>query len=226
MRHELTQIDNFTLHLGVNSAPTIGRVRTTNGIASTLPRLLKDIEQAKALALALEGELVDDENAKGSDVVQETIERLVEGEEDLQKVSILTVKANPQAKITLDQWISYLRHGLHTCYYCVAPFSYAEELQRKCVAHVRLPSPIAPVESMREEELRGEDREEKQEMADEAPEKAEEAQEKPDKPETRDRLPTHHRTNEEKWGDALDHRIAPLIDEVDVVEYCGRDIEE
>jgi penicillin-binding protein 1A len=42
----------------------------------------------------------------------------------------------------------------------------------------------------------------------------------------RDRLPTHHRTNEEKWGDALDHRIAPLIDEVDVVEYCGRDIEE
>jgi hypothetical protein len=82
--------------MGVNATPVVGRIRLTAPIASTLARLRIDGENAKALALKLESELVDEESSttstdaeseekklqalseKGSVVVEETIERLVE----------------------------------------------------------------------------------------------------------------------------------------------------
>ena len=57
------QIDTFTFHLGVNSAPTVGRTRVTAPIANTLSRLEKDAESAKALAERLEVELMGEAEA-------------------------------------------------------------------------------------------------------------------------------------------------------------------
>lgn len=47
--------------MGINTAPTVGRIRTTNGIASTLPRLERDAAHAKALAIKLEAEIAEPE---------------------------------------------------------------------------------------------------------------------------------------------------------------------
>lgn len=36
-------------------------------------------------------------------------------------------------------YLSYLRFTFHTCYYCVTTSDHIEELQRKCIKHVRKP---------------------------------------------------------------------------------------
>lgn len=91
------QVDTFTFHMGVNATAVIGRIRVTAPTANSLSRLLKDGENAKAMALKLESDLIDSETdqeppatdetrpgskpyrglaEKVSAVVDETIERL------------------------------------------------------------------------------------------------------------------------------------------------------
>lgn len=41
--------------------------------------------------------------------------------------------------VALDLYIAYLRAAFHTCYYCAVVTDHLEELQRKCVKHVRKP---------------------------------------------------------------------------------------
>ena len=41
--------------------------------------------------------------------------------------------------ISLDLYIAYLRAAYHTCYYCAVITDHLEELQRKCLKHVRKP---------------------------------------------------------------------------------------
>lgn len=40
---------------------------------------------------------------------------------------------------SLDLYLAYLRAAFHTCYYCAVVTDHLEELQRKCVKHVRRP---------------------------------------------------------------------------------------
>ena len=181
-----------------------------------------------------------------------------------------------QVKIELDQWVSYLRNGLQTCYYCVAPMGFPEELQRKCIGHVRLPAPAeltgsGPAGSGAagdageagaadlSKRVRGEDREDEDD--DHAKEEAKvdgldvdvseqdrehdqeqrderERREPEQEPEghgheerrdmtVRDREATgYHKTNEEKWEEGLERKLAPLLGEVDIAEYYGKNIEE
>ena len=44
-----------------------------------------------------------------------------------------------KAVISLDLYIAYLRAAYHTCYYCAVVTDHLEELQRKCLKHVRKP---------------------------------------------------------------------------------------
>ena len=41
--------------------------------------------------------------------------------------------------VALDLYIAYLRAAFNTCYYCAVVTDHVEELQRKCVKHVRKP---------------------------------------------------------------------------------------
>lgn len=41
--------------------------------------------------------------------------------------------------MALDLYLAYLRAAFHTCYYCAVVTDHLEELQRKCVKHVRKP---------------------------------------------------------------------------------------
>jgi uncharacterized protein involved in exopolysaccharide biosynthesis len=93
--------------MGSNLAPTIGRIRVTQSVANTLQRLRQDGDNAKAMAIRLEEELLgDDEEVKpedekltgadgqgrdeerkvpglrekGSDIIEEHVARLIESE--------------------------------------------------------------------------------------------------------------------------------------------------
>ena len=39
----------------------------------------------------------------------------------------------------MDLYLAYLRSAFNTCYYCAVVTDHVEELQRKCVKHVRKP---------------------------------------------------------------------------------------
>ena len=41
--------------------------------------------------------------------------------------------------VSLDLYLAYLRSAFNTCYYCAVVTDHVEELQRKCVKHVRKP---------------------------------------------------------------------------------------
>ncbi|OCF43077.1 hypothetical protein I317_03046 [Kwoniella heveanensis CBS 569] len=269
------KIDGFTFHMSVNSTSTIGRLRVTPDIANSLDRLTQDGERAKALALKLEEELLGDDDEeedklegegepapkpeplekkvpglreKPSDVVEETIGRLL----DLQALSgegLDEEKKIRKAKVIVDQWIAYLRHGLSTCYYCVAPMSFAEELHRKCIGHMR-PHPSvksdteevdaaidandnaaaetktedAPVERAASEEGE-EDRELRDSDDRDRDQTTKAAQSEAGVPQQKRTSFFPQKTQEEKWIDGLEVKLRPLLGEVDVVEYGGRDVE-
>lgn len=44
-----------------------------------------------------------------------------------------------QTVIALDLYLAYLRAAFNTCYYCAVVTDHVEELQRKCVKHIRKP---------------------------------------------------------------------------------------
>ncbi|WWC57754.1 uncharacterized protein I303_100289 [Kwoniella dejecticola CBS 10117] len=283
------KIDGFTFHMSVNSTPTIGRLRVTPSLSNTMDRLILDGENAKALAIKLEEELMGDDeeeedkpetegeasnktgNAekritglreKVSDSVEETIQRLLETN-GLNADNLDDEKKLHKAKIVLDQWLAYLRHGLATCYYCVAPMSFAEELHRKCIGHMRPhPSSIPEVENEAEEveqavdqgrgdevepsngvdgvteskesEAEDGDRDEDRELREtEQPSEANQAQQETNGggrerrdgqgPGKKQFFP--QKTQDEKWAEGLDHKLRPLLGEVDVADYGGRDPE-
>jgi hypothetical protein len=54
-----------------------------------------------------------------------------------------------QVVVSLDLYLSYLRSAYHTCYYCALVTDHLEELQRKCVKHVRKPMSKALLEEVR-----------------------------------------------------------------------------
>lgn len=69
-------------------------------------------------------------------------------EDDLKirKVRLMSsLRANPGAEplcktaISLDLVLAALRHAFHTCYYCAVTTDHQEELQRKCIQHLRKP---------------------------------------------------------------------------------------
>ncbi|WVO18178.1 hypothetical protein L204_105881 [Cryptococcus depauperatus] len=197
---------------------------------------------------------------KGSDVVEETIQKIIETKQ-LTGDDLNDAQRAQKAKIILDQWISYLRHGLSTCYYCVSPCSFAEELHRKCIAHVRAhPSASQPQQNAHIEghdehqdesvhrngeidqresielttienedlEVRNEDGDEDREMRDArdtATLKENDLGQKT--PERRvKKMIFPQKTIEEKWLEAHEMKIAPLLGDVDVKEYGGRNPED
>jgi hypothetical protein len=44
-----------------------------------------------------------------------------------------------QTVVSLDLYLAYLRAAFHTCYYCAVVTDHVEELQRKCIQHLRKP---------------------------------------------------------------------------------------
>lgn len=131
----------------------------------------KDEQQSGAGGVEVKVEHQESLKERGSEAIERRLERLVsdmqeqehhqEGEESgltIKKVkpilhTMLVNYAEPElyskSVIALDLYLAYLRAAFNCCYYCAAVTDFAEELQRKCIKHVRKPlSEVDPSKGM------------------------------------------------------------------------------
>ncbi|GHJ83982.1 hypothetical protein NliqN6_0384 [Naganishia liquefaciens] len=241
-----TEVKDFTLHMNVNILPFSSRTRANPTVSGTLARMKHDAVQAKAMALSLEDQLLMSENerkaaleegkslgevakkearilSRGSDVVAARIETLTKGLEETETDESKSESEieREKVRIELDQWVSYLRNGLNSCYYCVAPMDFPEELYQRCLRHIR------KVGDSNDEEHR-DDEDEEQEM---------EAEPRPIVTTDVDGTPLDIKMRPrpkvvdpaEKWTSRLDSKIKLIIlprSELDIKEYYGKDRDE
>ena len=143
--------------------------------------------------------------------------------------TVILTRIATKATIVLDQWLSYLRHGLSTCYYCVAPMSFAEELHRKCIGHMRPHLNTKPELETNPEgdaEMLGEEKrdEEREDVDLREGEDGGRAEVKERQSSRKSLFPP--KSPDERWVEVQDSRSKPLLGQVDVTDYCGRDVEE
>lgn len=159
-----------------------------------------------------------------------------------------------QTVIALDLYLAYLRAAFHTCYYCAVVTDHSEELQRKCVKHVRKPMSKVLLQEVKVVETQQVDRDQKgsdevgkdgeDKPIDKEKEKEKEAvsKDKEKQSESRDwkrnglfcsspvtfSYLTVPCLLDERWLDWLDSKIALLLrrDEVDPRDYGGKSYDE
>lgn len=152
--------------------------------------------------------------------------------------------------VALDLYLAYLRAAFHACYYCAVVTDHVEELQRKCVKHVRKPLSKSLLQEVKaaeaqklekdvktegEDEKEG-DKEKEAKDKEKEKEKEKEAPSKDGKTENRDwkrngacecdlSLAIHKPSfPDERWLEWLDSKLALLInrDGVDPRDYNGK----
>ncbi|KAL5508542.1 hypothetical protein ACEPAH_6161 [Sanghuangporus vaninii] len=191
--------------------------------------------------------LADDEPPmeKGSDAVERRIARLTADfpePSDESEAKALELKKNT---IALDLYLAYLRAAFHTCYYCVSTCDHVEELQRKCIKHIRRPLP-QKIQQQSEVGLKskegepdakmegeGEDSEGVKKDGYEEQNKEKEREDKNKDSMLKERDPKSGESkdlkrNDERWLEWLDNKLALLInkDSIDVRDYGGKLYEE
>ncbi|EIW82450.1 hypothetical protein CONPUDRAFT_53735 [Coniophora puteana RWD-64-598 SS2] len=160
----------------------------------------------------------------GSVAVERRIEKIMSEMQERGLLENLDESAIDAKKeiISLDMYIAYLRAAFHTCYYCAVVTDHVEELQRKCLKHMR-----KPLSKLHDE----------QKAVD--PEKAE--QEKREGDEDKEKLGFSSKADsrdwkkggklvppDERWFENFDAKIALLINRngVDPREYGGKSTDE
>ncbi|KAJ7590732.1 hypothetical protein C8J56DRAFT_933757 [Mycena floridula] len=159
----------------------------------------------------------EEPSERGSDAVDRRVEKIMADLREQNLVDLDDEKAYEAKKtvIALDLYIEYLRAAFHTCFYCCVVTDHLEELQRKCIKHVRKPLP--KVKSSENEKV-GKVKEE-EEMT-------------PGERDRDSRKDAHGkdnwRRNDDRWLEWLDSKLALLInrDGVDPREYCGKSYDE
>lgn len=133
-------------------------------------------------------------------------------------------------------YIAYLRAAFHTCYYCAVVTDHLEELQRKCLKHMRKPLSKMLLEEMKvaEAEKVEKDKEGKDTEEDVGKEKEKETLVK-EKVENKEWKRNgmfiqvcvgfySHLVSDERWLEWLDSKVALLIDRdgIDPRKYGGK----
>ncbi|KAF9268347.1 hypothetical protein L218DRAFT_954708 [Marasmius fiardii PR-910] len=158
---------------------------------------------------------------RGSDAVDRRIERLLAElrDQDIVDPSDETAHEHKKVEISLDLYITYLRAAFNCCYYCCVVTDHLEELQRKCIKHVRKPLSKPALDEMKEGTKVADEKDEDQE--EKSPEKEKEK-------ETRKGSEWKKNQTDERWLEWLDSKIALLInrDNVDPRDYGGKNYDE
>ncbi|KAK2462296.1 hypothetical protein APHAL10511_005602 [Amanita phalloides] len=155
---------------------------------------------------------------RGSAAVERRIEKVMVDLRDQGLVDINDENAYEEKKaaVSLDLYLAYLRTAYHTCYYCAVVTDHIEELQRKCIKHVRKPSSKPLREEAKTAEL------EKDKKEDEANDKGGEKEKelKKGSPELK--------RNDDRWLEWLDTKVALLVnrDGVEPRDYGGKSYDE
>ncbi|KAI0677002.1 hypothetical protein C8Q78DRAFT_960315 [Trametes maxima] len=157
----------------------------------------------------------------GSEAVERRIEKVLADLQEQGAVDTSDEKALEAKRtvIALDLYLAYLRAAFNTCYYCAVVTDHVEELQRKCVKHLRKPMSKMLLQEVQAEAQKAEKDVKTEEGVDAVKEK--DVKEKPS--ENRD-----WKRNDERWLEWLDSKIALLIDRdgVDPRDYGGKSYEE
>ncbi|KAI6122847.1 hypothetical protein EDD17DRAFT_1802943, partial [Pisolithus thermaeus] len=153
-------------------------------------------------------------NEGGSQAVERRIEKILT-ELHEQGVDEKTIEAR-RPVISLDLYLAYLRAAFHACYYCAVVTDHAEELQRKCLKHVRKPLSKSMLEEVKAVEAEKAEKEKKEEEKE-----TDTANNKP--PENRD-----WKRNDERWLEWFDSKIALLINRagIDPRDYGGKSYDD
>ncbi|KAI0347426.1 hypothetical protein BDW22DRAFT_1322672 [Trametopsis cervina] len=179
---------------------------------------------------------------RGSEAVERRVEKLMADLRDQGLLDPNDPKAVEEKRtvIALDLYVAYLRSAFNTCYYCAIITDHVEELQRKCVMHVRKPLSKALLQEIKAAEaLKAEKDVKKEDEAEKEGDKEKEAPVK-DKPESRDwkRNGTLGHIDlvycaqtlrtDERWLEWLDAKLALLLDRdsVDPREHNGKSYDE
>lgn len=184
-------------------------------------------ESADVAMTNIEGENQEDAEPqeRGSDAVERRIEKIMADLREQNALDFSDEKAVEARRtvIALDLYLAYLRTAFNTCYYCAVVTDHVEELQRKCVKHVRKPLSKSLLQEIKAAEAQ---KAEKDPKAEEGPvdekEKEKEVASK-EKSENRD-----WKRNDERWLEWLDSKLALLINRngVDPRDYLGKSYEE
>ncbi|KAF8632018.1 hypothetical protein AX17_004961 [Amanita inopinata Kibby_2008] len=170
---------------------------------------------------------------RGSVSVERRIEKVMADLRDQGLVDINDEKAYEEKKVvvSLDLYLAYLRAAYHACYYCAVVTDHLEELQRKCIKHVRRPLSKSLLEETKTLEADKVEAEKKEEPSEDkgGAEKEKEKETKKDV-QNKDR-PAENRDwkrNDERWLEWLDSKVALLINRsgVDPREYGGKSYDE
>ncbi|PIL36890.1 transcription factor [Ganoderma sinense ZZ0214-1] len=159
----------------------------------------------------------------GSETVERHIEKVMADLQEQGAVDTSDEKALEAKRtvIALDLYLAYLRAAFNTCYYCAVITDHVEELQRKCVKHLRKPMSKMLLQEVQAAEASKADKEPKVEEGVEVVKERDAltAKEK----ENRD-----WKRNDERWLEWLDSKVALLIDRsgVDPRDYGGKSYEE
>ncbi|EKM59421.1 uncharacterized protein PHACADRAFT_249892 [Phanerochaete carnosa HHB-10118-sp] len=178
-----------------------------------------------------DGESQDDAESqeRGSDAVERRIQKLMTDMREQNALDFGDEKAVEARRtvIALDLYLAYLRTAFNACYYCAVVTDHVEELQRKCVKHVRKPLSKSLLQEIKAAEAQRAEKEPKaeEECMDERDKEKEKEKESAakDKPESRD-----WKRNDERWLEWLDSKLALLITRngVDPRDYLGKSYEE
>ncbi|TFK28692.1 hypothetical protein FA15DRAFT_584107 [Coprinopsis marcescibilis] len=196
-------------------ATKVSTSKTENGTGTV------DDQQTDAPMSAVETEDDDPEpKERGSDAVERRIEIAMAELRDQGLVNVNDEQAYDAKKtiVSLDLYLAYLRAAFNTCYYCSVTTDHVEELQRKCVRHLRKPPVEEQVKAV--ENRTDKDKSKDDNSADKPLEK-----EKKDNKTANDKKEGR---NDDRWLEWLDSKIALLInrDGVDPRDYGGKSYEE
>ncbi|KAI0824652.1 hypothetical protein BC628DRAFT_1377138 [Trametes gibbosa] len=159
----------------------------------------------------------------GSEAVERRVEKVLADLHEQGAVDTSDEKAleTKRTMIALDLYLAYLRAAFNTCYYCAVVTDHVEELQRKCVKHLRKPMSKMLLQEVQAEAQKAEKDPKIEEGVEITKEKDVSVKDKTN--ENRD-----WKRNDERWLEWLDSKIALLInrDGVDPRDYGGKSYEE
>ncbi|KAG8759946.1 hypothetical protein FRC14_004499 [Serendipita sp. 396] len=155
------EIENFKLRVTMIRSPLIAKIKRTSVLVSGNERLEEDIDTMKRLVHILEVEadtlanykpLAERTAVEGVDVKMESPVKEEQESTDYIHRGSAAVQARldqmlpplqgsesryQRLAMTVDLYLAYLRSAFYCCYYCAVIADRADELQRKCVKHIR-----------------------------------------------------------------------------------------
>ncbi|KAH7916110.1 hypothetical protein BJ138DRAFT_1053312 [Hygrophoropsis aurantiaca] len=187
-----------------SSPPAEGNETAENGDVKTEDTVMADVLEDNE----------EEPKEVGSEAVERRVEKIMIEVREQGHINDEKVLEAKKAVISLDLYLDYLRAAFHTCYYCAVVTDHLEELQRKCLQHVRKPLSKSLLEEVRAAEA------EKDKFKDEEKEK-EVVVSKSN--EARD-----WKRNDDRWLEWFDTKIALLINRngVDPRDYGGKNYDD